>query len=145
MVNLFRILLLLLVTFFFNPFSSFASPLCELPCNHQNNEWKIQVKEIKTKSSDLSSLWFQLKNMDSSKDQVSIDGFVESPILNLKLPLFNTVHLDVLPQDREFIFQQYYEPTNSENIELILTWRESNQLHSDIIVINLESNNAKKE
>ncbi|MBM7659678.1 hypothetical protein JOC85_000445 [Bacillus mesophilus] len=103
------------------------------------------MKEIKTKSSDLSSLWFQLKNMDSSKDQVSIDGFVESPILNLKLPLFNTVHLDVLPQDREFIFQQYYEPTNSENIELILTWRESNQLHSDIIVINLESNNAKKE
>jgi hypothetical protein len=134
-----------MITFLSSPISSFASPSCELPCIHQNEQWKIQVKEIKSKSSDLSSLWFQLENIDLPKDQVSIAGFIESPILNLKIPLFNTVHLKKLPQNREFIFQQYYEPTNSENIELMLTWRENNQMYSDIIVVNLESNSPIKE
>lgn len=135
-----RIIYLAFFLFLLSPLTTLGATTCSLPCQYNTANWELRVKEINPnpKPSDSSSLWFQLKSLDSPKNDVMIDGFTESPILKLKMPLFNTVTLDTIPHDEVFIFQEWYEKTNAENFEIVLTWHEQDQLLRESIIVNVQ-------
>ncbi|WP_456275795.1 hypothetical protein [Bacillus sp. AK128] len=136
---MYRIISLVFIILLMVPASSIAAKTCTLPCHHYNDHINIQIKEIKTPHSpNNNSLWIQVLNNEHVKQQVSIDGYFESSILDLKLPLFTSVIINELPQDKDFIFQQYYEPASTKKIGLLLNWKEKGQLYSDMILVDFE-------
>ncbi|WP_246938505.1 hypothetical protein [Bacillus pinisoli] len=128
---------LTIILFLISPISTLATTNCSLPCKYQSNSWEIHVKEIKTDTLESGSLWFKLRNKELTKQDISIDGLVESPILELKLPFFQSVLIHSLPQNQEFIFQQWLEQINPEQLELVVTWLTGEEIQRETLIINL--------